>query len=50
MVEIASLNLFKKTEFIYSTLDVGCWTFISFSIDQTGCFLAGGGAYMKLIF
>ncbi len=40
MVEIASLNLFKKTEFIIRrwTLDVRCWTFISFSFDQTECF------------
>jgi hypothetical protein len=29
-----SLNLFKKqAEYIHSTLDVGCWTFVSFSFD-----------------
>lgn len=34
------LNLIsKQIEFIYSTFDVGCSTFISFFSDQTGCFL-----------
>jgi len=33
MVEVASLNHFKMTEFIHWTLDVRCWTFISFFSD-----------------
>ena len=43
-------SFLKLTEYIIrcSMLDVRCWTFISFSFDQTGRFLARGGARVKL--